>query len=73
MTLTIEIEDKQQKSLEMMAIDNGKEVDELVADIIGDYINRSFAENRELTQFMRLSEFSFNEWNNEEDAVYDRL
>lgn len=73
MTLTIEIEDKQQESLEKMASEKGKRIDQFVADLIDDYIERSFTENRELTRFMALSETSFNEWNNEEDAVYDRL
>lgn len=73
MTLTIQIEDKLQKSLEKMASENGKQVGQFVVDIIDDYIDKSFSENRELRRFMKLSETSFNEWNNEEDAVYDRL
>lgn len=73
MTLTIEIGDKLQKSLETMASEKGKQVDQFVADIIDDYVDRSFSENGDLRRFMRLSETSFSEWNNEEDAVYDRL
>ncbi len=56
-----------------MASENGKQVGQFVVDIIDDYIDKSFSENRELRRFMKLSETSFNEWNNEEDAVYDRL
>ena len=73
MTLTIQIEDKLQKSLEKMASENGKQVGQFVVDIIDDYMDRGLSENRELKQFMNLSETSFAEWNNEEDAIYDRL
>ena len=73
MTLTIQIEDKLQKSLEKMASENGKQVGQFVVDIIDDYMDRGFSENRELKQFMNLSETSFAEWNNEEDAIYDKL
>ena len=73
MTLTIEIEEKLQKSLETMASENGKQVDQFVADIIDDYVDRSFSENRELRRLMSLSEESFSEWNNQEDAIYDSL
>ena len=73
MTLTIEIEEKLQKSLETMASENGKQVHQFVADIIDDYVDRSFSENRELRRLMSLSEESFSEWNNQEDAIYDSL
>ena len=73
MTLTIEIEDSLKKSLEKLATENGRQVGQLVADIIGDYVDRRFSETRELRNIMMLSETSFNEWNNEEDAVYDHV
>ena len=73
MTLTIEIEDNLQKSLEQMALRSGRQIDQFVVDIIDDYLDRSFADSREVTHLMKVSETSFNEWNNEEDAVYDRL
>lgn len=69
MTLTLEIEDVKQKSLEKMATRKGKKVSEFVKEILDDYL----AENEENNEIMKLSETSFNEWDNEEDAVYDRL
>lgn len=69
MTLTLEIEDIKQKSLEKMATRKGKKVSEFVKEILDDYL----AENEENNEIMKLSETSFNEWDNEEDAVYDRL
>ncbi len=73
MTLTIEIKDSKQKSLEAMALENGKGVDQFVAEIIDDYLDENNAEGRELRRIMMLSEPSFGEWNNEEDAIYDSL
>lgn len=73
MTLTIEIEDTKQKSLEKIATEKGKQVGEFVKDILDDYLHRNVAESKETNGLMKLSETSFDEWDNEEDAVYDRL
>ena len=73
MTLTVEIKDSLQKPLERMATENGKPVGQFVVDIIDDFVGRSFADHRESQAFMKLSETSFSEWDNEEDAIYDSL
>ncbi len=73
MTLTIEIEDVKQKSLENIAAQNGKKVNEFVVEILDDYLYQKNAENQEVGGLMKLSETSFNEWDNEEDAIYDKL
>lgn len=73
MTLTIEIEDVKKKSLEEIAAAKGKNVNEVVKDVLDDYLRRDAAEKQETNNLMKLSETSFDEWNNEEDAVYDRL
>lgn len=73
MTLTIEIEDIKQKSLEQIATQKGKKVSEFVKEILDDYLRRNVAESEEINGMTKLSETSFNEWNNEEDAVYDHL
>jgi len=73
MTLTIEIEDIKQKSLEQIATQKGKKVSEFVKEILDDYLRRNIVENEEISGMMKLSESSFDEWDNEEDAVYDRL
>lgn len=73
MTLTIEIEESRQKYLEKLASNDGKQLGQFVVDIIDDYVRRGTSEDREIWRFMKLSETSFNVWNNEEDAVYDRL
>ncbi|CAN5397951.1 hypothetical protein BH10ACI2_BH10ACI2_02110 [soil metagenome] len=73
MTLTIEIKDTKKKSLEAMAIEDGKGINQFVAEIIDDYLDKNNTERRELRRIMTLSEPSFEEWNNEEDAIYDTL
>ena len=73
MTLTIEIEEIKQKSLEKIAAENGKRINDFVKDILDDYLRQSVAKNQEIKGMMNLSETSFNEWNNEEDTVYDNL
>ncbi len=73
MTLTIEIEDIKQKSLENIAAQNGKKVNEFVVEILDDYLHQKNAESQEISGLMKLSEISFSEWDNEEDAVYDKL
>lgn len=73
MTLTIEIEAVKQKSLENIAEQKGKKINEFVSEILDDYLRLNLIENREIKGLMNLSETSFNEWDNEEDAVYDQL
>ena len=73
MTLTIEIEDIKRKSLESIAAQNGKKVSEFVVEILDDYLHRKDAEAKEINGFMKLSETSFNDWDNEEDAIYNKL
>lgn len=73
MTLTIEIEDVKQKSLEKIAAQNGKKISEFVKEILDDFLHKNAAENGEINGLMKLSETSFSEWDNEEDAVYDKL
>lgn len=73
MTLTIEIEAAKQKSLENIAEQKGKKINEFVSEILDDYLRLNLVENKEIKALMNLSETSFNEWDNEEDAVYDHL
>ena len=73
MTLTIEIDDRKRKSLESIAARKGKKVGEFVEEILDDYLYRENLGEDEMQNWMKLSETSFAEWDNEEDAVYDKL
>lgn len=75
MTLTIEIDVPKQKSLEAIAANKGKNVSEIVKEVIDDFLKKqTVAEKNERSAtkaMMKLSESSFAEWDNEEDAIYD--
>ncbi len=73
MTLTIEVEEIKQKSLESIAAQKGKKVSEFVIEILDDYLHQKEVETKDISSLMKLSEVSFDEWDNEEDAVYDKL
>lgn len=73
MTLTIEIADIKQKSLEKIAAEQGKKVNEFISEIVDDSLRRNVSETREINSLMGLSETSFADWDYEEDAVYDSL
>jgi hypothetical protein len=73
MTLTIEIEDIKKKSLEKIAAQNGKKITEFVTEILDNYLYQNIAESAEISGMMKLSQNSFSEWDNEEDAIYDKL
>ncbi|MBA4124745.1 MAG: toxin-antitoxin system, antitoxin component, Xre family protein [Acidobacteria bacterium] len=73
MTLTIEIEELKRKSLESIAAQKGKKVSEFVVEILDDYLLQKEVETKDVSGLMKLSETSFDEWDNEEDAVYDKL
>ncbi len=73
MTLTIEIEELKRKSLESIAAQKGKKVSEFVVEILDDYLHQKEVETKDISSLMKLSEVSFDEWDNEEDAVYDKL
>jgi predicted transcriptional regulator len=73
MTLTIKIDDRKRKSLESIAARKGKKVGEFVEEILDDYLYRENLSADEIQNWMKLSEASFAEWDNEEDAVYDKL
>lgn len=77
MTLVIEIEHSKQKSLENLAEQKGKQVGEFVKEIVDNYLARQGNLEKEASfetqNLMKLSETSFNEWDNDEDAIYDKL
>lgn len=77
MTLTLDIDLPKQKTLEMIAKDRGKDVSEVISELIDDFLRNQSEERKieELTNknLMDLSESSFTEWDNEEDAIYDDL
>ena len=74
---TIKIDQRKRSRLKSIALKNGKTVDALVDELLQDFIRKQAkarkTEKRDLQAIMKLSEKSFSEWDNEEDAIYDRL
>ncbi len=77
--MSVRIEEDKRKLLKVFASLEGKTISGLVAELIEMYLeeNRSklqqFAEAQELQQIMKVSESSFEEWENDEDSVYDEM
>jgi predicted transcriptional regulator len=77
--MSIRIKDEQRRQLKAIASLEGRTMTEVVSELVGEYINIQKVElNRhgrsaELRAMMKLSEPSFDEWQNSEDDVYDRL
>lgn len=73
MNLTLEIKDRTRNTLEKFAAENGKQVSQYAAEIIDDFVGRTEAERAESFAFMKLAESTFDELDNDDDAVYDTL
>ena len=77
--ISIRIDEKKRKILETIALFNGKTISGVVGDLIEEYVkgNRdkitNLSEKVELKNLMKLSEKSFDEWDNEEDEIYNYL
>ena len=77
--MSIRIDDNKRKALKVIASIEGKSMGGIVSELIEEYITankdklRGLYENEDLRDIMKISEQSFNEWDNDEDAVYDEL
>ena len=76
--MSIRVDDEKRKMLKAIASIEGKTLSSLVGKLIEEYIQENKAklkllEKSESSEFMKLSEESFSEWDNEEDAIYDNL
>ncbi len=65
-TLVLEIPDEVYSSLQKQAENKGLTIENFVLEIL----LKNFSKTKGL---MKLSETSFNEWDNNEDAIYDKL
>ncbi len=77
--MSIRIDEGRRKRLKAMASLEGRSMSEVVAQLIDGYTDRRASElsregvSGELQALMKVSESSFAEWENAEDAVYDNL
>lgn len=73
MNVTLEIKEPVRRSLERMASDDGKALPEFLSDLIARLVREDKSARTETRMLMRLSETSFDEWDNPDDAIYDNL
>jgi len=74
--MSIRIEEKKKKKLIAIASIQGKTMSSILEGLIDQYINEFYEEGYqadELKAIMKVSEPSFDEWDNTEDDIYDDL
>jgi len=74
--MSIRIDEKKKKQLKVIASIQGKTMSSIVENLIDDYISQFYQKDeqaKELKAIMKVSEPSFEEWENDEDAIYDEL
>jgi len=77
--MSIRIEDKKRKALKVIASIEGRSMGGIVSELIDNYVDqnmdkvRELIEKENLNEWMKLSEKSFMEWDNEEDEIYNEL
>ena len=77
--MSIRIDDQKRKILKIMASIEGKTMGGIVTELIEEYIQKNksrlitISEKEHLYDIMKLAESSLQEWDNEEDAIYDDL
>lgn len=77
--MSIRINDKKRKALKIIASVEGKTMGSLMEQLIDDFIRNNeqkYGEllvHEDLGSFMKMSESTFGEWDNEEDEIYNNL
>ena len=77
--MSVRIDDSKRKALKIIASIEGKSMGGIIEELIENYIDEkkdvliNLSESENLKEFMKMSEFSFSEWDNEEDEIYNTL
>lgn len=77
--MSIRIDDTKRRLLKIMASAEGRSMTDIVGELLDGYIERKkavlgdYTQTPDLHALMKVSEASFAEWDNDEDAVYDDL
>jgi predicted transcriptional regulator len=78
--MSVRVNDDKRKLLKVIASAEGKTISGIVEELIEDYIDKNktkvlkFTQQDEQQELMKLSEAAFAaDWDNEEDAIYDKL
>ena len=74
--MSIRIDEKKKKKLKAIASLKGETMSSILEGLIDDYLSRFYQEDEqaeELKAMMKVSEPSFEEWDNDEDRIFDDL
>lgn len=74
--MSIRIDQHKKKKLKAISSIQGKTMSSIVEGLIDKYVEEFYEESdqaNELKAIMKVSEPSFEEWNNDEDDIYDDL
>lgn len=71
-TISLTLNNEKINKLNSIAKRKGESPDKLISEIIDEFLTEYDIHN-EMRSFMNLSEPSFNEWDNNDDTVYDNL
>jgi len=74
--MSIRVDEEKKKKLKAIASLQGKTMSSIVEDLIDQYIEEATSDlekDDEIKSIMKVSEPSFEEWNNDEDKIYDDL
>ncbi len=74
--MRIRIDQHKKKKLKAISSIQGKTMSSIVEGLIDKYVEEFYEESdqaNELKAIMKVSEPSFEEWNNDEDDIYDDL
>jgi len=74
--MSIRIDEKKKKKLKAIASLKGETMSSILEVLIDDYLSRFYQEDEqaeELKAMMKVSEPSFEEWDNDEDRIFDDL
>ena len=74
--MSIRVDDDKKRKLKAIASIQGKTMSSIIENLIDEYIAEYYNSdvlNEELKAIMKVSEPSFEEWDNDEDEIYDDL
>jgi len=77
--MSVRIDDNKRKLLKVIASIEGKTIGAVISELVDEYISNNkkrlnlLSEKPEIRNLMALSEISFDEWDNEEDEIYNDL
>lgn len=73
--IRIKIENNKLEVLKKIAANEERTIEDIISKLIENYINSNFEKNstNSVKEMMRMSESSFEDWDNQNDEIYNEL